>query len=72
MDLSREINLPSLSAPEPESQPESVLSEGHIRAIVGMFAHGTSIPQLASYYKVSQAEIRKVLRPYVTMRGDRD
>lgn len=63
MDLSKEIEALSQAAPE----TESALTEGHIRAIVGMFANGTSVSKLASYYNVPQAEIRRVLRPYVSM-----
>jgi len=45
----------------------STLTEGHKKAIVGMYAHGTSVADLARWYKVSQAEIREVLRPYVRL-----
>lgn len=41
------------------------LSDGEKRAIVQMFAHGSSIPDLASWYKVTQADIREVLKPHV-------
>ena len=41
------------------------LSDGEKRAIVQMFAHGSSIPELASWYKVTQADIREVLKPHV-------
>lgn len=66
MDLSREIEGLVPAAP----QPTSALTDGHIRAIVGMYANGTSVPKLASFYNVSQAEIRRVLRPYVSMQAD--
>ena len=46
-------------------QPSAKLSEGEKKAIVQMFAHGSSIPDLANWYKVSQADIREVLRPHV-------
>lgn len=66
MDLSKEIEALSQAMPEPQSN----LTEGHIRAIVGMYANGTPVPKLASFYNVSQAEIRSVLRPYVSMQAD--
>ena len=45
----------------------STLTEGHKKAIVGMYAHGTSVADLAKWYRVSQAEIREVLRPHVRL-----
>ena len=47
------------------------LSEGHKKAIVGMYAHGASIPDLAKWYKVSQKEIREILRPHVRLQDGR-
>jgi Mor family transcriptional regulator len=43
----------------------SMLNEGHKKAIVQMYANGTRIPDLASWYKVSQAVIREVLKPHI-------
>jgi hypothetical protein len=41
------------------------LNEGHKKAIVQMFAHGTSIRELAEWYKVDQGTIRELLRPHI-------
>lgn len=49
----------------------SRLTEGHKKAIVGMFANGTSIQKLAEWYSVPQAEIREVLRPFVRLQVGR-
>lgn len=43
----------------------SMLNEGHKKAIVQMYANGARIPDLASWYKVSQAVIREVLKPHI-------
>ncbi len=45
----------------------SRLNEGQKRAIVQMFATGTSVRDLAEWYQVTQAEIREVLRPHVKL-----
>ena len=49
----------------------SKLTDGHKKAIVGMFANGTSIQKLAEWYGVPQAEIREVLRPFVRLQVGR-
>jgi hypothetical protein len=62
-----EAGFGSMSKPEPKpaAKPKVEVEEGHRKAIVQMFANGSSIPDLAKWYKLSQAEIREVLRPYV-------
>ncbi len=50
-----------------QSEKPLELTEGHKRAIVSMFASGTSIRQLAEWYRVSQDEIREVLKPHVRL-----
>lgn len=46
------------------------LTEGHKKAIVQMYANGSSIRELARWYKVTPAEIREILRPHVKMTRD--
>lgn len=62
-----EAGFGSMSKPEtrPAAKPNVELAEGHRKAIVQMFANGSSIPDLAKWYKLSQAEVREVLKPYV-------
>lgn len=43
------------------------LTEGHKKAIIQMFAHGTSIKDLATWYKTDADTIREVLRPHVRL-----
>jgi hypothetical protein len=43
------------------------LTDGHKRAIVHMYSTGTSIPDLAKWYRVDQATIREVLMPHVRL-----
>jgi len=43
------------------------LNDGHKKAIVQMFAHGTSIRDLAQWYKVDQDTIRAILRQHVSL-----
>jgi hypothetical protein len=46
---------------------ELELTEGHKRAILDLFADGTSVRDLAQWYGVDQATIRDVLLPYVKL-----
>ena len=62
-DVMGSLGLPPTSS--------SKLTEGHKKAIVGMFANGTSIQKLAEWYGVPQAEIREVLRPFVRLQVGR-
>ncbi len=59
------MDIPRLDADFKSIVVSSKLTDGHKRAIVNMFANGTSVPKLAEWYGVSQAEIREVLRPHV-------
>ncbi len=43
------------------------LTEGHKRAILAMYADGTSVRDLAAWYRVDQATIRAVLEPHVKL-----
>ena len=46
------------------------LTDGHKSAIVQMYAHGTSIKDLAAWYNVDRDTIREVLRPHVKFEWD--
>ncbi len=59
------MEIPSLDTDLGSIKVSSTLTDGHKRAIVNMFANGTSIPKLAEWYGVTQAEVREVLRPHV-------
>lgn len=50
-----------------QDQQPMELTDGHKRAIVAMFASGTSVRELAEWYRVSQDEIREVLKPHVRL-----
>jgi uncharacterized protein (DUF433 family) len=43
------------------------LNEGEQKAIVGMFANGASIRELAEWYRVDAETIREILRPHVRL-----
>jgi hypothetical protein len=50
---------------QPDTGSADSLTEGEKKAIVGMFAHGTGVRDLAEWYEVDQATIREVLKPHV-------
>ena len=50
-----------------ERQARLALTDGHRKAIVQMYANGESIRNLATWYRVSQDEIREILRPHVRL-----
>ena len=49
---------------------ESKLSDGHKKAIVQMYAAGSSIQDLATWYRVTSAEVREVLNERIQFAED--
>jgi hypothetical protein len=57
----------ALVASRRKKESELELTEGQKRAILDMFADGTSVRDLATWYRVDQATIRAVLEPHVKL-----
>jgi len=60
-----DLTLESFTSEDHPIDMSGQLTEGHKAAIVQMFSSGTSIAELAKWYRVPRAEVREILKPHI-------